>query len=60
MRRYGFSDMPIFDQPALFMTVRREIAKSRCETGERRACQPKARRSSESAIAAEAAMNNAG
>jgi len=59
------------------MTVRREIAQSRCETGtrsretprrtwtvrrgsERRACLPKARRSSESAIAAEMFMNNAG
>jgi len=59
------------------MTVRREIAQSRCETGmrsrattsrtgtvrrggERRACPPKARRSGESAIAAEALMNNEG
>jgi len=55
------------------MTVRREIAQSRCETGmrrreaprrtwtvrrgsERRACPPKARRSSESATAAEALL----
>jgi len=59
------------------MTVRREIAESRGETGVRsredlrrtravrwgsegRARRPKARRSSESAIAAEALMNNAG
>jgi hypothetical protein len=59
------------------MTVRREIAEPRCETGARRpeapkrtcavqsgsegqARQPKARRSSGSAIAAEVFMNNAG
>ncbi len=59
------------------MTVRREIAQSRCETGtrsrepprrtctvrrgsERRACLPKARRSSEFAIAADVFMNHAG
>jgi hypothetical protein len=41
------------------MTVRGEIAQSRGETGAR-ACPPKARRSSESTIAAEAFMNNAG
>jgi hypothetical protein len=39
------------------MTVRGEIAQSRCEG---RACPPKARRSSEFAIAVEAFMNNAG
>jgi len=59
------------------MTVRREIAHSRSETGtrsretlmrtravrwggKRRACPPKACRSSESAIAAEVLMNHAG
>jgi len=59
------------------MTIRREIAKPRGETGtqsretpmrtravrwggERRACPPKACRSSGSAIAAEALMNHAG
>jgi hypothetical protein len=64
-------------KPTLFMTVRREIAEPRRETGARsredpmrtravrggsegRARRPKARRSSGSAIAAEALMNNAG
>ncbi len=59
------------------MTVRREIAEPRCETGARspedprrtravrrgpegRARRPKARRSSGSAIAVEALVNNAG
>jgi hypothetical protein len=63
--------------PALFMTVRREIAELRRETcarsrkdpmrtravrggSEGRARRPEARRSSGSAIAAEALMNNAG
>lgn len=64
-------------EPALFMTVRGEIAEPRCESGawsreapkrtravrrgsEGRARWPKACRSSGSAIAAEALMNNAG
>ncbi len=63
--------------PALFLTVRREIAEPRRETcarnredpmrtrvvrggSEGRAHRPKARRSSGSAIAAKALMNNAG
>ncbi|RPH78515.1 MAG: hypothetical protein EHM80_10095 [Nitrospiraceae bacterium] len=45
---------------SLFMTDRGEIARSRCEAGARQACPPKARRSGESGIAAEALMNNAG
>ena len=63
--------------PALFMTVRHEIAEARRETGARspeaptrtravrggsdgRARRPKARRSSGSAVAVEALMNNVG
>ncbi|MBC7837258.1 MAG: hypothetical protein H7Y39_01240 [Nitrospiraceae bacterium] len=44
----------------LFRKGRREIARSRCETGTLRDCQPKARRTSETAIEAEGLMNNAG